>query len=53
MVRENYIEMIFPANIPEEVMIGLAIDPKADVAGIYQAVLVFLSEQSNSITVRA
>jgi hypothetical protein len=53
MVRENYIEMIFPANIPEEVMLGLAIDPKADVSLIYQVVLAFLSEQSNSILARA
>ena len=53
MVRENYIEMIFPANIPEEVMVGLAIDPKADVSEIYQAVLPFLREQSSSIIVRA
>jgi hypothetical protein len=52
MVRENYIEMMFPANIPEDVMIGITIDPKAEAAGIYQVVHEFLSEESESIIAR-
>ena len=45
MVREDYLEMVFPANIHEDVMLGLTIDPKADAAGIYQLVHTFLSEE--------
>ncbi len=53
MVRENYSEMMFPAKIPEEVMIGLAIDSKKEPSEINQVVHAFLSGESQSIIARA
>jgi hypothetical protein len=45
MMREDYVEMIFPATIPEDVMLGVALDPKAEPARIYQIVHAFLGNE--------
>jgi hypothetical protein len=45
LVRENYAVMILPANLPEEIMIGLTMDSNAEPAGIYQLVSTFLNEE--------
>jgi hypothetical protein len=50
MVREDYLEMIFPANIPEDVMLGLTIDPKAEASGIYKLVHALLSDEFKVVT---
>jgi hypothetical protein len=48
MVGENYIGMMFPANVSEDVMIELIVDPKADPAGIYTLVHTYLKEESKN-----
>ena len=45
MMREDYVEMIFPATIPEDVMLGVTLDPKAEPAGIYHIVHAFLGNE--------
>ena len=48
IVRDDYSGMIFPALIPEDAMLNLSIDAKAEAAKIYQLISEFLREESES-----
>jgi hypothetical protein len=52
MVREHYIEMMFPVYTGEEIMVAVVADSKSEASEIYELVYSFLSRELK-VTTRA